>query len=100
RVLGCPQPRWGCVDTARGEAPRTSAVATRRMGGAKRAGRCSGQEVVDSYTRSCQLGSFKNGLGPRPQRSKHLFFGNPAPRRPGNETLRSGRALVAPALRF
>src|SRR4029434_8100503 len=36
RVLGCPQPRRrGSVDTARGEAPHTSAVATRRMGGAK-----------------------------------------------------------------
>jgi phosphodiester glycosidase len=48
RVLGCPQPRRGSVDTTRGEAPRPGAVAIRRMGRAKRAGRCSWQEVADS----------------------------------------------------
>jgi branched-chain amino acid transport system substrate-binding protein len=37
----------------------------RRMGSAKRAGRCSWQEVADSYTRCRPTGNFPNRLGPR-----------------------------------
>lgn len=41
------------------------------MGGAKRAGRCSWQEVADSYTRCSPVGKFLKRLGPRTQRSRN-----------------------------